>query len=78
MCHTCHTGRGRSLLLIPKRYALEIVAPKPLFAAGGNHDAWTTGAAGIEQASRFDKGRGFDVEIGAHTHVGGLSWEFNR
>ena len=111
------------------RYALEMVASKLLFAVGGNHDAWTTRAAGIdyladvvrqvaavpydadeltvcvkvgaasytlrarhkwrlnsmynpthgiEQASRFDKGRAFDVGIGAHTHASGLSREFNN
>lgn len=111
------------------RYALGIIGPKLLYAVGGNHDAWTAGAAGIdyladvvrafaavpydaneltlevqvggasymlrarhkwrltsmlnpthgiEQASRFDKGRGFDVGIGAHTHASGLSREFNN
>jgi hypothetical protein len=111
------------------RYALEMIAPKLLFAVGGNHDAWTTKAAGIdyladmvkqvaavpydaddltvdlhvgrtcytirarhkwrlnsmlnpthgiEQASRFDKGRPFDVGVGAHTHASGLSREFNN
>ena len=30
------------------RYALEMIAPKLLFAVGGNHDAWTTRAAGID------------------------------
>jgi hypothetical protein len=111
------------------RYALEMIAPKLLFAVGGNHDAWTARAAGIdyladvirqvsavpydadeltlslqvgaasyairarhkwrlnsmynpthgiEQASRFDKGRGFDVGVGAHTHTSGLSREFNN
>ena len=111
------------------RYALEMVGDKLLFAVGGNHDAWTARAAGIdyladviervahvpydadelaltvrvgaasytirarhkwrynsiynathgiEQASRLDKGRGFDVGVGAHTHASGLCREFNN
>lgn len=111
------------------RYALDIIAPKLLYAVGGNHDAWTIAAAGvdyladtirrytaapydaddltldvavgdasytirarhkwrlssmfnpthgIEQASRFDKGRRFDVGVGAHTHASGLCREFNN
>lgn len=33
---------------------------------------------GIEKAAKFDKGRGFDVGVGAHTHVSSLVREFNN
>ena len=33
---------------------------------------------GIERASKFDKGREFDVGIGAHTHASGLYRQFNN
>ena len=33
---------------------------------------------GIERASKFDKGREFDVGIGAHTHSSGLYRQFNN
>jgi len=33
---------------------------------------------GIERAAKFDKGRHFDVGIGAHTHASGLYRQFNN
>lgn len=33
---------------------------------------------GIERASKFDKGKHFDIGVGAHTHESGLSREFNN
>lgn len=116
-------------IVLARRY-LGILAPKLLYAVGGNHDKWTMYLSGIdyfreviaaanpstiydtddstiviavgghewtlrirhkwagysiynpthgiERAAKFDKGRYFDVGIGAHTHVSGLARPFNN